>query len=103
ESGWLTALAPFLELHYNSSINDPGSVQFGPVSLAPHSNRFDELNMSVGVVAQVGDNATLYLGAVFPLKEDTNRSFDYQIGLRANIFFGPTARERSRATAISGF
>lgn len=103
ESSWLTALAPFLELHCNSSINDPGSVQFGPVSLAPHSNHFDELNMSVGVVAQVGDNATLYLGAVFPLKEDNNRSFDYQIGLRANIFFGPTARERSRATMITGF
>jgi hypothetical protein len=103
QSGWLTALAPFLELHYNSSVNDPGSVQFGPVSLAPSSKHFDELNMSVGVVAQVGENATFYLGAVFPLKEDTNRSFDYQLGLRANIFFGPTARDRSRATAISGF
>jgi hypothetical protein len=100
---WVTALAPFLELHYNSSINDADGVQFSRFSLAPRSGHFDELNLSTGVVAQFGDNCTLALGAAFPLKEGTNRSFDYQLGVRANFFFGPTARNRSRATAVSGF
>ncbi len=100
---WVTALAPFVELHYNSSINDADGVQFSRFSLAPRSGHFDELNLSTGVVAQFGDNCTLSLGAAFPLKEGTNRSFDYQLGVRANFFFGPTARNRSRATAVSGF
>jgi hypothetical protein len=53
--------------------------------------------------AQIGENFTLALGAAFPLKWGTDRSFDYQLGIRANWFFGPTARARSRATAVQGF
>jgi hypothetical protein len=99
-SRWLTALAPFVELHYNTSLDNADSVQATSFSLTSVNNRFDELNISTGVVAQIGDNCTLALGAAFPLKGEGNRSFDYQLGIRANIFFGPTARERSRATMV---
>jgi len=97
---WITALAPFIELHYNTSLDNADSIQSGAFSVTNAHNRFDELNLSTGVVAQIGDNCTLALGAAFPLKNESNRSFDYQLGIRANIFFGPTARERSRATYV---
>jgi hypothetical protein len=97
---WINALAPFIELHYNTSLDNAESIQADSLSLQSVNNRFDELNLSTGVVAQIGDNCTLALGAVFPLKGEGNRSFDYQLGLRANIFFGPTARNRSRATMV---
>jgi hypothetical protein len=97
---WIKALAPFLELHYNTALDDANSAQIGSFSLQSVNNRFDELNISTGLIAQIGDNCTLALGAVFPLKGTGDRSFDYQLGLRANIFFGPTARNRSRATMV---
>lgn len=102
-SRWLTALAPFIELHYNTSLDDADSIQSSAFSLTSVNNRFDELNLTTGVVAQLGDNCTLALGAVFPLKPESDRSFDYQLGIRANIFFGPTARERSRTMAVPSF
>jgi hypothetical protein len=100
---WLTAVAPFIELHYNTSLDNADSIQTPGFSLTSVNNRFDELNLSTGVVAQFGNNCTLSLGAAFPLKGEGNRSFDYQLGIRANIFFGPTARERSRAMPASSF
>jgi len=98
--GCLRALAPFLELHYNTSLDNADSISGNNFSLANVNNRFDELNLSTGVVAQIGNNCTLAMGAAFPLKNESNRSFDYQLGIRANIFFGPTARERNRATFV---
>src|SRR5262249_20377071 len=102
-SRWLTALAPFFELHYNTTLNKADTVQGGAFVIGTTSGHFDQLNVSTGFVAQIADNFTLALGAAFPLKGGTDRSFDYQLGIRANWFFGPTARERSRATAVQGF
>jgi len=45
----------------------------------------------------------LSFGVVAPLRGSDNRSFDYQIGLRANYFFGPTSRSRNEATSLSSF
>src|SRR2546422_5105890 len=44
---------------------------------------------------------TLFRSA--PLLGSDNRSFDYQIGLRANYFFGPTSRARNETTSLSSF
>jgi hypothetical protein len=97
---WISALAPFVELHYNTSLDNADSIQAASFSLQSVNNRFDELNITTGVVAQIRDNCTIAFGAVFPLKGTGDRSFDYQLGLRANIFFGPTAANRSRASMV---
>ena len=102
-SRWLTALAPFFELHYNTTLNKADIVQGGAFVIGATSGHFDQLNLSTGLIAQISENFTLALGAAFPLKGGTDRSFDYQLGIRANWFFGPTARERSRATPVSSF
>jgi hypothetical protein len=102
-SRWITALAPFFELHYNTTLNRADTIQAGAFVIGATSGHFDQLNLSTGFIAQIAENFTLALGAAFPLKGGTDRSFDYQLGIRANWFFGPTARERSRATAVQGF
>jgi hypothetical protein len=40
---------------------------------------------------------------VTPLRGEANRFFDYQIGLRMSYFFGPTARDRTRAAYARRF
>jgi len=99
----LRGLAPFVELHYNTTVSDPDSIALGAFQITDSLGRFDELNLTVGMLAQVGDNLNVSLGAVAPLRGDSDRFFDYQLGLRVNYFFGPTARARERAVYSSSF
>src|SRR5262249_16621084 len=96
----LQGLAPFAELHYNSTVGGPDVVAANGF-LVGDLGRLDELNISAGLVAQIGDNVNLTLGAAAPVRGAPNRTFDYQIGLRGTIFFGPTARTRAAAAQAS--
>jgi hypothetical protein len=102
-NGMLRGLAPFVELHWNDAIDNAGRVSSGLFSISGTSNNFNELNMTVGVLAQIGDRINLSLGAAFPLLGGTNRTFDYQLGLHVNFIFGPTYRNQTPATAVSSF
>ena len=101
-SAGLRGLAPFLELHYNSSLGAPDMVSAGPFDVG-NLTHLDELNLAVGLVAQIGDNCNLSIGAVAPMKTAPNRTFDYQLGIHGTIFFGPTARSRSPAAPVTSF
>jgi hypothetical protein len=98
----LRGLAPFVELHYNTTISDSDVIQAGNFTIGASSD-LNELNLSAGVIAQLGDNLNVSAGIVSPLKSSPDRFFDYQIGVRASYFFGPTARSRSAAAQVSGF
>jgi hypothetical protein len=102
-AGRLRGLAPFVELHYNSTMGGADVVQAGGFTVGPAVGHFDELNLTAGVVAQIGDHFQLAVGAAAPLRGHDDRSFDYQIGVRGSLFFGPTARDRSRAASPSSF
>ena len=96
----LRGLAPFFELHYNTTVSDASQVQAPPTTVIGITNkRFDEVNASVGMTALFGSNMMVMAGLVVPLREGENRFFDYQFGVRANWFFGPTARAREMADA----
>src|SRR5581483_8758645 len=99
----LRGLAPFLELHYNSTLGRPDMIQAGAFALGAADQHIDELNLSAGVVSQLGDNFLLSVGAVVPMRSAPDRTFDYQIGVHGSYFFGPTARNRNRATPVSSF
>jgi hypothetical protein len=102
-SGLLRALAPFIEFHYNTTVTDPDVIQAGNFIIGDLNGRVDELNLSAGIITQVGDNLNLSAGIAVPLKRESDRFFDYQIGIRASYFFGPTARAREQAAQVSGF
>jgi hypothetical protein len=101
--GPLSGLAPFVELHYNTVTNHADHVAAGNFLVGAVDNSFNELNLSVGAIVQFGDRMNLTLGASFPLLSSPNKTFDYQLGIRASIFFGPTYDSRSNASLVSSF
>jgi hypothetical protein len=88
ESNTLRGLAPFVELHYNSTMGASNVVSAGAFQVGLANSHYDELNISTGVTAQLRDNAFITFGAAFPLKGNSDRSFDYQLGIRASFYFG---------------
>lgn len=102
--GYLRGLAPFVELHWNSNLSTAPHLTVGDqFVLTPSNPRFNELNLSVGALFQIGNAINLTLGAAFPMLDNSNRTFDYQLGVRCSIFFGPTLRSRSAATTVTSF
>lgn len=89
--GWLTGLAPFVELHLNSTLNSGSSFSAGGFSVAQPGS-VSELNLSCGVVTHLGQNTFATLGVAMPLRDLPDRSFDYQIGFRLNYYFGSVNR-----------
>lgn len=101
--GLIRGLAPFIELHYNTTLNDADLINANGVIIGNLAGNIDELNLTAGVSSQIGDNLNLAIGAVAPLKGGDDRFFDYQIGVRASWFFGATSRDRSSTNYISSF
>ena len=91
--GGLTGLAAILELHYVSSLQDADQVELmavGPGGVAACNlfslaNRFDQLNLTVGLHGELWDRTTCRVGGVFPLKtrrsplENGDRNFDAEV------------------------
>jgi hypothetical protein len=101
--GPLRGFAPFVELHYNTATNHSDQVTAGDFVVTALNNSFNELNLSAGAVMQFGDRMNMTLGVSVPLLGDRNKTFDYQLGIRASIFFGPTYDSRSNAALVSTF
>lgn len=95
--GTLRGLAPFAELHWNQTIaqsqavNAVGNTANG-LGLTFTAYGSQELNLTTGLLTQIGDNLNLSLAAAVPLLQRPDRTFNWQIGLRASYFFGRTAR-----------
>ena len=99
----LRGLAPFFELHYNTTVTGSETVAAPPrTTIGIADKHFDEVNATVGLSALFGTNLMLMTGLVVPLRDGDNRFFDYQVGIRANWFYGPTARARELADATGG-
>jgi hypothetical protein len=101
-TAWLQGLAPFLELHYNATSGPADVVYAGPMQIGTPGS-LNELNLTAGATAQVGNNLFLTAGVVVPLKSGLDRTFDYQVGVRGTLFFGPTARSRNAAYRAQSF
>lgn len=87
ECNTLRGLAPFVELHYNTTTGDQSRVASGSFRVED-ANDYDELNLTTGVTSIIGDGVTASLGVVTPLTGEGNRFFDSQIGFRLNYYYG---------------
>lgn len=113
ENGWLTGIAPTLELHYTTTLDNadirtlPVAQQTSNLAVVgpqgqpisePHPqvgnlrNRVDILDMTVGATFELGSRATVAAGVAFPLLQGDNRTFDYEVLLEVNYYFGPGRR-----------
>lgn len=84
-------VAPFAELHYNQSLGTRSNFVSNGVVLYG-GNALSEVNLALGVAAQIGPSLFVNLGFAFPLRTAPDRSFDYQLGLRASWYFGSFGR-----------
>ncbi|MCH7988792.1 MAG: hypothetical protein IID46_06515, partial [Planctomycetes bacterium] len=77
----LTGLAAVLELHYTTALQDTDSVSAGDGSLVLSNtiNRFDVVNLTVGMHAQINRMTDVRIGGVIPLRNSQNRFFDSEL------------------------
>ncbi len=107
--GTVRGLAPFVELHWNNVIaqNELIDQTRGRIG-QPNGFNYSlsgvgsqELNLSAGIMLQLGDNLNLAIGGSAPLFNAPNRTFDGQFGLRLNYLYGRTARARNPINSVS--
>lgn len=96
----VNGFAPCLELHYGGAYSGSSFLSGGGYLMAGAPRRIHELNLTAGLNTMVGENMLVSLGAVVPLRGGDNRSFEYQIALRAAYFFG--RGQGGRRSAILG-
>ena len=99
DQGAVTGLAPFLELHYGSAVTNSSVIQAGDLQIGG-GNRGDELNLTAGVMVQLGERLNLSVGASAPVINSDSRNFEWQVGFRLNYFFGAPGTLPSRAAFI---
>jgi hypothetical protein len=108
---WLTGIAPTVELHYTTTTSNAdiitlpsntffrapdGSVQPEPApQVGNQRNRVDILDLTLGTTFVFADRATLAAGITLPLRTGDNRTFDYELQLQLNYYFGGPNRTRT--------
>jgi hypothetical protein len=113
---WLTGFAPTAELHYTSTLNNAGLASFSPdpsVEVIPTGqrtaagvpivqeffprtgpvvgnkrNRLDILNVTLGGTFLIAERATLAAGVALPITVNDNRTFDWELQVQFNYYFG---------------
>jgi hypothetical protein len=86
---YVTGIAPVMELHYTSTLNDADNDGSGGSNLRVNNNanRIDVLNLTLGTHFQLGQLSTLTAAVVVPLKDGQNKLFDTEVGIQFNRRF----------------
>ncbi len=86
----LSGVAPIVEMHYNTSLNDQDSLTFdnGNRSFGGNSDNIELINATVGVVTQWGWNKSLYIGYAAPIGSGEDQQFDGELRAIFNWRFG---------------
>lgn len=76
---YLTGMAPMIELHYTTTLQDQdlGNLR----AFTPIGHR-DVLNLTAGLFFQIGQFSSLNVAAVSPLREDFDKLFDAELGVQ---------------------
>ncbi len=85
----LRGVVPTLELHYSSSTTDSDTIT-DPASgatISSTNNRFDYLNMTLGMHFMFARGGNITPAFVLPLREGSDRAFDYEVQTQVNFAF----------------
>jgi len=91
----LTGIAPIVEVHYTSTLQDMDSVTVAypypyPFTIGPPTGttgRRDILDLTAGIHFQIGSCSTFRVAAVVPLTTGENREFDCEVLAQFNRWF----------------
>lgn len=100
DTGRVRGVAPFFELHYSGDVGKGTLLQANNFLIGDVTD-YNEFNVTAGVTTRLGQNTTLAVGAAAPLLNQSQRTFDYQIGVRLNWYFGYTAKQRANPSPNS--
>lgn len=114
----LTGLAPTIELHYTTTLNNAdviilpqdGSAVVTPTTLlvpppptvGNRNNRIDILDLTLGTTFEFAKRLTLATGFTLPMRGADNRTFDWEFQLQLNYYFGLGARQEVEAPTFTG-
>jgi len=114
----LTGLAPTIEMHYTTTLNnaeivtlprDPSSIVTPNALLTPpaptvgnRNNRLDILDLTLGTTFEFAQRLTLATGFTLPMKGQDNRTFDWEFQLQLNYYFGGPTQAPVEAPTFTG-
>ena len=90
----LTGIAPIVEVHYTSTLQDADRVTMlaGVADVGSLSDQLATWNTTMGITFEIANRSTLTTALVLPLNDDDNRQFDAELNVQLNYFFGPRTR-----------
>jgi hypothetical protein len=83
----VTGIAPVIELHYSSTLQDTESLTGNGFTVNGVSRRFDVLNGTICTHFFLGDQLTVTPAISFPLRNGNDQQFDYEAIVQANWYF----------------
>ena len=118
EGNRLTGLAPTIELHYTTTLNNAdlvilpqeGSAVVTPTTLlvpppptvGNRNNRLHILDLTLGATFEFAKRLTLATGFTLPMRGADNRTFDWEFQLQRNYYFGLGARPAVETPTFTG-
>lgn len=83
----ITGIAPITELHYNRALNNGDVVSDSNNTVSGVLTDFDNVNIQVGLIFDIRNNARLGLGYATPLGNKFDRVFDNEFRVTYNRYF----------------
>ncbi len=77
------AVAATAEVHYASPLQDSDSIKAGALDIRNLVNRFDVVNLTLGMIFRTNSNFSIRPAMVIPLSDD---QFDYEAMVQANYY-----------------
>jgi hypothetical protein len=118
DARWITGIAPTVELHYTTTLENaeivslqrdfafqvarlPGggldpnianATAAPPPQVGNRRNRVDILDVTLGTTFVLGSRATLGTAVSLPLRDDDDRTYDWEAQVQFNYYFGRSAQ-----------
>jgi hypothetical protein len=118
EAHRLTGLAPTIELHYTSTLDNAdlvtlprdaslastpnGAVLTPPPQVGNRRNRLDIIDLTLGTTFEFARRETLATGFSLPMRGADNRTFDWEFQLQLNYYFGGRSQPPLEAPPLTG-
>lgn len=83
----VTGLAPAVELHYSTTLQDADHLVAGGFDIGSLSRRFDVLNLTLAAHIQLGPSMLVTPAIVLPLRNGDDQQFDFEVALLVNRRF----------------
>lgn len=86
----LTGIAPTVELHYNTSLQDADNITAGAITIGNFGDNVEALNLTVGATFAFGNSTHVTAGYVTPISD--NPDLQFNSGFRILLDYSPSSR-----------